>query len=82
MTVGQAQSGKEEIEQALDHDTATHNAETDPPVTHGHLRLAIMPMLLKEITTESKVMPMAKISWMYEKRIARLFRRRRLFPVE
>ena len=47
MTVGLALSGKEEIEQALD--PATHNAETDPPVTHGNLRLAIMPMSLKEI---------------------------------
>tara|TARA_B100000809_G_C15021502_1_gene488634 strand:- start:173 stop:415 length:243 start_codon:yes stop_codon:yes gene_type:complete len=80
MTVGQALSGKEEIEQALD--PATHNAETDPPVTHGNLRLAIMPMSPKEIAMESKVIPMAKISWVYEKRIARLFRRRRLFPVE
>ena len=31
MTVGQALSGKEEIEQALDHHPATHNAETNPP---------------------------------------------------
>jgi hypothetical protein len=38
-------------------------------------------MSLTEIAMEITVMPMAKISWVYG-RIARLFRRRRLLPVE
>jgi hypothetical protein len=75
MTVGQALSGKEKIEQAIDRDPATHNAETERLVmTHGIFRFAIMP-------TPLKVMRWRKYRGCM-KRIARLFCRRRLFPAE